>query len=165
MYCDRCGTNLPGEVRFCPTCGRPFGAAPPPPIVNQLNVNQAGVNRVRGNLRTLAILWMVYSAVRVLPGLFLHSMGSYGFPFLDDAPYMVHGILRTVGGVFILTGVLGLIAGWGLLERQGWARILAIVLAFLSLIHVPFGTAIGIYTLWVLLPASSEYEYRRMARS
>jgi hypothetical protein len=108
---------------------------------------------------------MVYSAFRVIPGLFLHSIGGYGFPFMDGAPFMVHGILRTLGGVFIVTGVLGLIAGWGLLERQSWARILAIVLAFLSLIHIPFGTAIGVYTLWVLLSSSSEAEYQRMARS
>jgi hypothetical protein len=156
MYCDRCGTNLTGDVRFCPSCGRQFGAMPPPP--------PAAVNRVHGNLRTLAILWIVYSAIRVLPGLFLNSLGNYGFPFMNDAPFFVHGILRTVGSVFIVTGVLGLIAGWGLMERQSWARMLAIVLAFLSLIHVPFGTAIGIYTLWVLMPASSEAEYQRLAR-
>jgi uncharacterized membrane protein (DUF2068 family) len=84
---------------------------------------------------------------------------------MDNAPFFVHGILRTVGGVFIVTGVLGLIAGWGLLERQSWARILAIVLAFLSVIHFPLGTAIGAYTLWVLLPAASEQEYQRIARS
>jgi hypothetical protein len=155
MFCDRCGTNLPGDVRFCPTCGRQFGALAPPPAVN----------RVSSHLRTLAILWMVYSAFRVIPGLFLHSLGNYWFPYMDGAPFMVHGILRTLGGVFIVTGVLGLIAGWGLLERHSWARILAIVLAFLSLIHIPFGTAIGVYTLWVLLPASSESEYQRMARS
>jgi hypothetical protein len=154
MFCDRCGTNLPGDVRFCPSCGRQFGAMPPPPVVN----------RVSGNLRTLAILWMVYSAFRVIPGLFLRSLGNYGFPFMNDTPYFVHGILQTVGGVFVITGVLGLIAGWGLLERQSWARILAIVLAFLSLIHIPFGTAIGVYTLWVLLPSSSEQEYQRIAR-
>ena len=158
MFCDRCGTNLPGDVRFCPSCGRQFGAvAPPPP--------SAPVNRVSGNLRTLGILWIVYSAFRVIPGLFLRSLGDFGFPFMDNAPFFVHGILRTVGGVFIVTGVLGLIAGWGLLDRQSWARILAIVLAFLSVIHFPLGTAIGAYTLWVLLPSSSEQEYQRIARS
>lgn len=156
MYCDRCGTNLQGDVRFCPSCGRQFGAAAPPP---------PAVSRVSGNLRTLAILWMVYSAFRVLPGLFLQSMDSYGWPFMNNTPFFVHSILRTVGTVFLITGVAGLIAGWGLMERHGWARILAIILAFLSLIHIPFGTAIGIYTLWVLLPASSEQEYQRMARS
>jgi hypothetical protein len=30
---------------------------------------------------------------------------------------------------------------------------------------MPFGTALGIYTLWVMLPNSSEMEYRQMARS
>ena len=41
---------------------------------------------------------------------------------------------------------------------------LAIVLAFLNLLHPPLGTAIGIYTLWVLLPAASEAEWQRTAR-
>jgi uncharacterized membrane protein (DUF2068 family) len=77
----------------------------------------------------------------------------------------VHEIVRTFGGFFIAGGVVGLIAGWGLYERRSWARMLAIVLAFLSLLHPPFGTAIGIYTLWVLLPAASEAEYQRIARA
>src|ERR1019366_2155032 len=77
----------------------------------------------------------------------------------------VQGHLRTVAGVFVGAGLIGVIAGWGLYERRSWARILAIVLGFISLVHPPFGTAIGIYTLWVLLPASSEVEYQRMARA
>ena len=96
MYCDRCGTNLQGDVRFCPTCGRNFGAAPPPPPT---------VSRVGGNLRTLAILWVVYSAFRILPGLFLRSMDSYGWPFITTLRSSSHGIVRTVGSVFVITGV------------------------------------------------------------
>jgi len=30
-------------------------------------------------------------------------------------------------------------------------------------LNVPLGTALGIYTLWVLLPAKSEQEYRELA--
>ena len=68
-------------------------------------------------------------------------------------------------GLFLLgSAVLSILAGWGLLERQLWARTLAIVLACFSLIKIPFGTALGIYTMWVLLPASSEQEYRQIAR-
>jgi hypothetical protein len=40
---------------------------------------------------------------------------------------------------------------------------LTIVFGAISLIDIPFGTALGIYTLWVLLPAESEEEYRSMA--
>jgi hypothetical protein len=155
MFCDRCGANLQGPVSFCPHCGRQFGAAPPAPVGN----------RVARHIRNLAVLWLVFSALRLLPGLFLNSFANWGFPWGDDVPYFVHGIMRTVSGIFIASGVIGLIAGWGLYERRSWARILAIVLAFLSLLHPPFGTAIGAYTLWVLLPAASEAEYQRMARA
>ncbi len=36
---------------------------------------------------------------------------------------------------------------------------IALVLGFISLFNVPFGTAVGVYTLWVLLPAQSQEEY------
>jgi hypothetical protein len=52
---------------------------------------------------------------------------------------------------------------WGLFERQPWARILGIVVGFLALLRFPFGTALGIYTLWVLLPENSGREYDAMA--
>ena len=55
---------------------------------------------------------------------------------------------------------IGFFAGWGLLQREKWARILALVLAFISLFtNIPFGTALGVYTMWVLLSADSEREY------
>lgn len=72
--------------------------------------------------------------------------------------------VRAVFGiVFLAGGVLGIVAGWGLLDRQPWSRGLALVLGFVNLIHIPFGTAVGIYTLWVLLPAQSEREFRARA--
>ncbi len=52
----------------------------------------------------------------------------------------------------------GLIAGVGLLKRQMWGRVLAIIVAFFGLINFPIGTAISVYALFVLLQnAASEY--------
>jgi hypothetical protein len=56
----------------------------------------------------------------------------------------------------------GFIAGWGLLHREAWGRIIALVLAFISLFNIPFGTAIGVYTMWVLLPGASQQEYETL---
>jgi len=42
---------------------------------------------------------------------------------------------------------------------------LTIVFGAFSLVDIPFGTALGIYTLWVLLPAESELEYRTMSQT
>jgi hypothetical protein len=44
--------------------------------------------------------------------------------------------------------------------------LLAIVVGVISLFfNIPFGTALGIYTLWVLLPTHSEAEYEHYQRA
>ena len=47
-----------------------------------------------------------------------------------------------------LTGILG---GVGLLSGQSWARTTLLVVGVLNLLTIPVGTAVGIYTIWVLL--------------
>ena len=56
----------------------------------------------------------------------------------------------------VIVSLPGLIAGIGLLKLRPWARILGIVVALLSLIHVPLGTIVGIYGLWVLFNKDTE---------
>src|SRR6266853_4707274 len=120
--------------------------------------------RLAGHMRLLAILWFAVSAFRMIPGIVLLTMFGSDARFLPpDVPGFVTGILQTVGFLFVGGAAVGLIAGWGLLERQPWARTLAIVLGAFSLLDVPFGTALGIYTLWVLLPAQSEEEFRQIS--
>ena len=70
-----------------------------------------------------------------------------------------------IGIAILVKAALGFLAGWGLLQREPWARILTIVLSFLALFNLPLGTALGIYSLWVLLPAQSEREYEQAARN
>jgi hypothetical protein len=122
--------------------------------------------RIAGHVRLLGILWLAISAFRLLPGLFLTAMFRHGaFNFLPpDVPFFVHSIIRGAGVVMLGFAAAGILAGWGLLDRQPWARMLAIVLGCFNLIDMPFGTALGVYTLWVLLPAKSEEEYRRIAK-
>ena len=52
--------------------------------------------------------------------------------------------------LFVLS-VPGIIGGIGLLQGKQWARILVLILAGLNLFNIPIGTAVGIYTIWVLL--------------
>ena len=157
MFCDACGTRLSESQRFCPTCGKSVGTVPLMPPVR---------GRIAGHIRLLGILWLASAAVHLIPGFFLMTFFHPGQGLLPaEVPHFVGGILQMVGVFLLGISVLSLLAGWGLLERQPWARTLAIVLACFSLIEVPFGTALGIYTLWVLLPSSSEEEYRQIARA
>jgi len=154
MFCDRCGTRLHETARFCQACGKTMEAIPFMPVQN----------RIGGHVRLLGIFWVALSAFRLFPGFLLTAVLGHGH-FLPGVPFFVHGILKGVGGMLLVSGFIGIAAGWGLLERQPWARVLAIVMGCLNLVDMPFGTALGVYTLWVLLPAQSEVEYRRMARA
>jgi hypothetical protein len=57
----------------------------------------------------------------------------------------------TIAFFFAILSVPGLIGGIWLIKRQGWARILVLILSILGLVNIPFGTIFGIYSLWVLL--------------
>ena len=58
--------------------------------------------------------------------------------------------------VLALVSVPCIVAGWGLLKHRRWARIIGIVVAALSLVRFPLGTAFGVYALWVLLSKRTE---------
>lgn len=158
MYCDQCGTQLPDHARFCSTCGKALGgfaAASAAP-------SRAG--RVARHVRILGILWLVLSGLRLIPGLAMMALfGSHRF--IPGVPFFVHNIVSGIGFLFVAGALVGLAAGWGLIQRESWARMLAIVTGVLNLVDMPFGTALGIYTLWVLLPAESEQEYREVVRA
>lgn len=155
MFCVRCGAKMEDNQTFCPSCGK--AVAPLPLMPTQ--------GRITGHVRLLGILWLAISALRLIPGLVLLAIFGHGAAFfLPDVPPFVHGLLRMIGCLLMLGGMLGIAAGWGLLARQSWARMLTIVLGCIGLVDMPFGTALGIYTLWVLLPAQSEQEYKQIAR-
>jgi len=68
----------------------------------------------------------------------------------DDAIF----ITSTVGtAVSALVGVLslpGFFAAYGLFKRRNWGRFLTIVVGAMNVLYVPFGTALAVYTFWVL---------------
>jgi hypothetical protein len=74
-------------------------------------------------------------------------------------------LISFVGWLILAKAAAGFIAGWGLLQRQEWARTVALVVGFVALLNVPLGTALGIYTLWVLLPRQSDDEYKALAQA
>jgi hypothetical protein len=157
MFCGRCGAQAHEGQLFCNSCGEALPSKAGP--------QSQPKGRVARHLQVLGILWVVFSVFRLLPGLGLLGLTSGRFPFL---PFHLQGFilpfLKVIGLIFLATAIVGIAAGWALLERMPWARTLAIIVAIISLIHPPFGTALGIYTLWVLMPAESEEEFRRLSR-
>ncbi|MCC6363219.1 MAG: hypothetical protein IT165_06815 [Bryobacterales bacterium] len=51
--------------------------------------------------------------------------------------------------LLIMAGPL-IAVGYGLMNYQEWARNLGMILSIFTLVHVPLGTVVAIYSLWVL---------------
>ena len=127
-------------------------------------------SRMARNLSSLGALWIIYSMLRLIPGLSLFALGHLRFPWMiSPFPFSRHFIAWPFLGAlgFFVSGfaIAGIIAGWGLMSHQPWARVLAIVLAFINVIHFPIGSALAIYTFWVLLSGNAEAEYQRLAQA
>ena len=56
-----------------------------------------------------------------------------------------------LGVLFIVWGTAHVIVGASLRLRRPWSRIMALVLGSVDLVLLPYGTALGIYAMWVLL--------------
>jgi hypothetical protein len=157
MFCDGCGTAVQPGQGFCSHCGKQ--------VLGPVVAMQMRPGRVQGHFHLLGILWLAISAFNTIGGVILYVLANTLFAHMRDlgAPAAPTAFLRpllSVVGIFILAKALvGFIAGWGLMQREPWARVIALVLGFISLFNVPFGTAVGVYTLWVLLPAQSQQEY------
>jgi hypothetical protein len=63
---------------------------------------------------------------------------------------MTSDVRLVLASVSLLAGLLTFTGGVGLLKHKSWAWGLVWVLACMSLLSVPMGTALGAYALWVL---------------
>jgi hypothetical protein len=61
------------------------------------------------------------------------------------------GTFLTIAGVALVWAVVHVWNGMALRRHGEWSRAIGIVLAVLNLFLLPFGTALGVYALWVLL--------------
>jgi hypothetical protein len=101
--------------------------------------------------RTLATLYFIYGAMHglTLAGLLLLvlavKLAALGTSTVSTF-WMVFGVLVFVV-LLLLVGLVPLAVGYGLRKQKSWAKPLGISLAVVSLINIPVGTALGIYTI------------------
>jgi len=160
MFCDKCGAPAQAGQRFCSRCGKEFAGA----------IGFPRRSRVGEHIRLLGIFWLAMSALNAVGAVVLYVLANTLFVRLPElsgepaATAWLRPFMTVIATLILIKSAAGFFAGWGLLQREGWARVLTIVLAFFALINIPFGTALGIYSLWVLLSAGADEEYEEQMR-
>ena len=124
---------------------------------------------MRLHIDVLGSLHLVWGAFGVLTGVSLGILAvgtrvaltgdAFGVGEQAAVSVLVVGAVLLVGG-----GAAAALTGWGLRHRVGRARLASLILAVPNLVLVPFGTALGVYTLWVLLNDDARRAFGRRPR-
>jgi hypothetical protein len=108
--------------------------------------------------QVLGILYVVSAVLTIIGMALLKAILSVIFSYVLDQANpddrrvvdMVLSFVEFVPYVIvILISLPTLIAGIGLLTRQPWAMIFALIMGCLKLFSFPIGTAIGVYAIWI----------------
>ena len=113
------------------------------------------------HIKILAVLHIAFSILYLLGAVFVF-LAVVGGGILSgdrDAMAITAGVGTLLAIFLCVLAVPGLLGGFGLMKRRPWARIVVLVLGALNLLSFPFGTALGIYTFWVLLNSETTREF------
>lgn len=117
------------------------------------------------HIKIVGVLNIVWGAMGALAGLIVLLVFGSAFGIVGTAARhepdaaIALSLIGVVGGAIslflLLLAVPSIAAGIGLLNLKPWSRTLAIVVSAFHLMNIPFGTALGIYGLWVLFSQQS----------
>ena len=117
------------------------------------------------HIKLVAVLNIVYRCLIILGSIVLFILAAVfgrimdfverrGELHADDIPReildIVPFILVVIGAIMIVVSIVAIIGAVGVMRRKEWGRIVLIVVSFFNLMHVPLGTVLGVYSLWVL---------------
>jgi hypothetical protein len=105
------------------------------------------------HITILAVLHVAFSGMFLLAAVvaFMAIVGGGLLSGDAEAIGITAGVGILVAIILFIFATPGLIGGIALLRRKSWARILVLILGCLNLLNIPFGTVLGIYTIWVLV--------------
>ena len=108
----------------------------------------------------VGVLFIVWGLLTTLVGVSTLALGIGAAALITSAGrggggQMAAGVtafaFTALAVMAILWGVAHVIVGVPLRQKKPWARLVALMLGSVDLLLLPYGTALGIYTLWVLL--------------
>lgn len=115
--------------------------------------------------KTLGISHLAYGSFHML----LLMLFTFFFIFISAIPGPSRAeesfftiMMALMIGVGLLFTLPSLIAGYALLKQKSWARNASIVAGILACPSFPYGTALGVYTLWFMFGEGKNFYANRM---
>lgn len=125
---------------------------------------------MRSHLRLLGILQLTWGAIGLLLGVstLLLAVGAIAIGLMNTGEPVAAGVTALTFGVFagalLVAGAANAWAGRALRRTQPAGRSAVLWLSVPNLFVLPFGTALGVYALWVLLHNETRAVFVQPAR-
>jgi len=105
------------------------------------------------HVNLIGILYIAFGIMGLLSSIIVFiAIAGGGFLSGDEEAMFITAIVATVLSLIIFVfSIPGIIGGYGLMKSKNWARLLVLILGALNLLNIPFGTMLGVYTIWALL--------------
>jgi hypothetical protein len=115
---------------------------------------------VASHVDFVGVLFIVWGLLTTLVGVSTLALGVGAVALIRSASRggggefaagLTAAAFTTLAIIAILWGVAHVVVGVPLRRHRSWSRLIALMLGSVDLLLLPYGTALGIYTLWVLL--------------
>jgi hypothetical protein len=104
---------------------------------------------MKTHVQIVAALHIAFGALSRLAAITVFAFfGMAGTIVLSEGEHEAASRVSIVAVVLALPGIIG---DWALFTDRSWGRPFVMMLGVLQLFNIPFGTVLGIYTLWALL--------------
>ena len=124
---------------------------------------------ISSHKRVLSILHICYGSLYTVLFLFIGTLFATFYPFIESAILEEEGqeallvlpvISTVVKGVFlflfIFASLPSILGGIATLNNKKWGMVLLMIAGCLSIFSFPFGTALGVYTIYVFVENNKE---------
>ena len=108
----------------------------------------------------LGVLFIVWGLLTALVGVSTLALGVGAVALVASASRGGDGqvaagvaavVFATLAIIALLWGAAHVVVGVPLRRHRAWSRIAALLLGSVDLLLLPYGTALGVYALWILL--------------
>jgi hypothetical protein len=113
---------------------------------------------VEPHKRIAGTLYIVFACFQILGMLFLSFFVTLFLQMIFSegeleekwvVTWLIPMLQAIAWGVIVLFSIPSIIAGVGLINNRQWALTLALIVGCFKLFSFPFGTALGVYTIWI----------------
>ena len=113
---------------------------------------------MQSHVTVVGVLHIGAGIIGLIIGLiiFLALGWASGYVMNPDIEFLLPTLAVLIGGGIVVFSALDIAGGIGLLSYQSWARILILITSVPHLLNIPIGTAIGIYSIVILVHADTQ---------